>query len=289
MKYLHWCKGANKISAQHGGATRRETCLCRAATTPCATSFASAPTTSWTATSSMASLIDTAATRKGRTRCTLYVFRRRCRVLHPPSPLRSIARSFVAAADAAAPRLAFVYDRSRLRLRSLRVLSLPLLDRLPLWQSMYTGIERRYALVGLFDWRIVDAAANGEVASRWPISTSIRAASCQTARRSSSIWQRSSARINGVYSLVRAAAGPLPLVACGDTNCFAWDASQAERDLVSLLSPLERHHGAVDAHDFASIGPTHYFARANEPQLAHKIAVAFGKLGVDFPRRGMML
>ena len=54
-----------------------------------------------------------------------------------------------AAADAAAPRLAFVYDRSRLRLRSLRVLSLPLLDRLPLWQSMYTGIERRYALVGL--------------------------------------------------------------------------------------------------------------------------------------------
>ena len=27
------------------------------------------------------------------------------------------------------------------------------------------------------------------------------------------------------------------------------------------------------------------FARANEPKLAHQVAVAAGKLGVDFPRR----
>ena len=201
-----------------------------------------------------------------------------------PAIAAALGCSFVAAADAAAPRLAFVYDRSRLRLRSLRVLSLPLLDRLPLWQSMYTGIERRYALVGLFDWRSARSSKwRGRVAlANFHLDTGGELPN-RTAQLEHLAKELGANKRRLLFG--RAAAGPLPLVACGDTNCFAWDAAQAERDLVSLLSPLERHHGAVDAHDFASIGPTHYFARANEPQLAHKIAVAFGKLGVDFPRR----
>ncbi len=75
------------------------------------------------------------------------------------------------------------------------------------------------------------------------------------------------------------------LIACGDTNCFSFDAAQADRDLAGMLEPLARRHGALDAHAGAAARVTHFFARAHEPSLGHRIAVAFGRLGVDFPRR----
>ena len=74
------------------------------------------------------------------------------------------------------------------------------------------------------------------------------------------------------------------VIACGDTNAFDFRAKEAERALARLLEPLRHHHSVVDAHA-AKPAPTHFFARANEPKLGHRIAVFFGRLGVDFPRR----
>ena len=74
------------------------------------------------------------------------------------------------------------------------------------------------------------------------------------------------------------------LIACGDTNAFEFDASKADAALRSMLSPLRSAHGARDTHA-GSTEATHFFARAREPKIGHRIAVAVGKLGVDFPRR----
>ena len=83
-----------------------------------------------------------------------------------------------------------------------------------------------------------------------------------------------------------AASCGAPLVACGDTNAFSFDAAAAEAALARMVAPLRRAHGAVDAHaDAAEPAATHFFARAHEPKIGHRIAVAVGRLGVDFPRR----
>jgi hypothetical protein len=68
------------------------------------------------------------------------------------------------------------------------------------------------------------------------------------------------------------------LVACGDTNAFAWRRQGAA--LGRLLAPLAAF-GAVDP----GTEPTHFFARQNEPMLPHRIGVLLGKLGLDLPRR----
>ena len=51
-----------------------------------------------------------------------------------------------------------------------------------------------------------------------------------------------------------------------------------------MLRLLFTMHGARDAHA-GSAEATPLFARAREPKLGQKIAVAVGKLGIDFPRR----
>ena len=172
-------------------------------------------------------------------------------------------RRFAIAADPAAPRLAMVYDRTRLRLQRLSLWPLPLLDAVPLWQRVYiSGIDAKQALVGQFvcrhhRWRRItianfhlDAAGDNQH----------RGAQLRT---------------------VAAAIGDdRPVVACGDTNAFTWVRSEAEPALRRMLAPL----AGMDAHAHTP-KDTHFFARAREPKLGHRIAVAFGRLGVDFPRR----
>ena len=51
----------------------------------------------------------------------------------------SLGRGFAVAAHHAAPRLAIVYNRGRLRLRHARTLLLPRLRTIPLWQRAYAG------------------------------------------------------------------------------------------------------------------------------------------------------
>ncbi|HLK93461.1 MAG TPA: hypothetical protein VKZ18_26460 [Polyangia bacterium] len=68
------------------------------------------------------------------------------------------------------------------------------------------------------------------------------------------------------------------LVACGDTNAFSW--RRGRRALDALLAPL-----AAFGADDPEPGPTHRFARQDEPMIPHQIGVVLGKLGIDLPRR----
>ena len=65
----------------------------------------------------------------------------------------TLGRRFVVASHVAEPRLGIVYDRTRLRLRELRVVSLPRLRHMPAWQRLYSRLEKKVALVGLFQRR----------------------------------------------------------------------------------------------------------------------------------------
>jgi endonuclease/exonuclease/phosphatase family metal-dependent hydrolase len=70
------------------------------------------------------------------------------------------------------------------------------------------------------------------------------------------------------------------LVACGDTNAFAW--RRRPETLSSLLAPLAALGARTGDADGAA-RPTHYFARQNEPMLPHRVGVLLGKLGLDIP------
>ena len=62
-----------------------------------------------------------------------------------------------------------------------------------------------------------------------------------------------------------------------------WDWLACERRWYCRYNgPTETHASDVHA---AAPEPTHYFARADEPKIGQRIAVALGRLGVDFPRR----
>jgi len=68
------------------------------------------------------------------------------------------------------------------------------------------------------------------------------------------------------------------VVVCGDTNAFALRGQPAA--LGEILAPFEQM-GARDP----GTEPTHFFARQNEPKLAHRAVVMLGRLGLDLPMR----
>jgi endonuclease/exonuclease/phosphatase family metal-dependent hydrolase len=68
------------------------------------------------------------------------------------------------------------------------------------------------------------------------------------------------------------------VLVCGDTNAFAFRRQPAA--LARVLAPFEAL-GATDPRT----EPTHFFARQNEPKLAHRAVVALGRLGLDMPMR----
>lgn len=186
---------------------------------------------------------------------------------------RCLGRRFAVAAHRATPRLAIVYDRSRLSLRRLRRVSLPLLDRVPLWQRLYAGAtpQRKLALVASF--RLRARRPHGRGGRLTVANFHLDAAGCNSHRA------RQMGRLSDAVG-----ARERPLVACGDTNAFSWLRSNAERELARVLSAMYQRHRARDVHADTPVD-THYFARAEEPKLGQRLAVAFGRFGVDFPRR----
>jgi len=186
---------------------------------------------------------------------------------------RTLGPRFRVLRQPTAPELAVVYDRTRLAARRSCVLYLPLLSRVPLWQRIYTSAsaEQRVALVARF-------APAGRAAGR---------------RRGLTVanFHLDAAgdidhRVQQMRALSHALAvsAANPLVAAGDTNAFSWRVADAEPSLARVLRPLATRHGALDA-CAAGRAVTHYMSRAREPKLGHRIAVAAGRLGVDFPRR----
>ncbi|KAL1530771.1 hypothetical protein AB1Y20_001669 [Prymnesium parvum] len=188
------------------------------------------------------------------------------------SILLALGRRFRSLRLRAAPRLLLVYDRTVLTPLRARAVRLPALRRVPLWQRLYTGAEQKRALLAHFAVRRrrralavanfhLDAAGENEH----------RGAQLEALGRA-------------VATEASLRSRRLPLLACGDTNAFTWLRRHAESDLRRMLEPLRRGHGARDAHAHRPVD-THFFARANEPKLGHRIAVAAGKVGIDFPRR----
>ena len=192
----------------------------------------------------------------------------------------ALGRHFAVATHVGAPRLAVVYDRLRLRLCGLKLVLLPKLEgAVPLLQRLYTGVEQKHAIIGDFRCRGRGAWRARRVAlANFHLDTA----------------GYNSHRTGQMAALARALDGrrrDRSMFACGDTNCFTWDATTSEDALARMIAPFKRRHGAVDAHAVRMPRPallrrpTHYFARAHEPKLGHRIAVAAGKLGIDFPRR----
>lgn len=202
---------------------------------------------------------------------------------------------FVVASCKSSPRMAIVYDRTMMQLCELQTVPLPLLSHVPLWQRFYTSgkPEQRLALIGKFQmWphcrrqfaelKIanfhLDAA--GDNAHRTAQLRALVSALDSEELPLSPVVPALPGRRTALHGRKRRSA----VVLCGDTNAFDFDENISEQALHGMLAPVRTRLGAVDAH--ASIPQaTHFFARADEPKLGQRIAVAFGRLGVDFPRR----
>lgn len=182
---------------------------------------------------------------------------------------RALGPRFAVGEHAGAPRLSIVYDRSVLTLRRLHVLSLQRLDHVPLLQRLYTSCtpETKQALIARFTLR-----GHGRALTVANFHLDTAGYNAHRKAQVRSLSNALSTRLNR------------PLIACGDTNAFVWYRSEAEPALRKVLAPLLHRHSAVDVHAHKPVD-THFFARANEPKLGQQLAVAFGKLGVDFPRR----
>lgn len=185
----------------------------------------------------------------------------------------ALGRQFVVASHPGARRLAIVFDGTHLRLRKLRIHLLPRLAHVPAWQRLYAGskVQQKYALVGRFMWR-----RNGRCRAK-PLTVVNLHLDAAGDLRHRTVQTRS-------LATALETRRDQPLIACGDTNAFTWVAATAERALRQVLQPLHRRHRLIDPHA-SQPQPTHFFARAHEPKLGQRIAVAFGRLGVDFPRR----
>ncbi|MBX3155119.1 MAG: hypothetical protein KF773_03895 [Deltaproteobacteria bacterium] len=157
---------------------------------------------------------------------------------------------------------AIVYDASRVRIADVRFVELPRLPRLTALQRWVLGRSeplQRYAQVVAFElvetgraFTVVNFHLDcvGELAHR----------------------QAQLARVQRELEHPR---WPRPTIACGDTNAFALRRQRAA--LAWVLAPL----GIPDV----GHRPTHWFARAREEELSHRVAVALGRLGLDLPHR----
>jgi endonuclease/exonuclease/phosphatase family metal-dependent hydrolase len=155
-----------------------------------------------------------------------------------------------------------VYDSSRVQLAELRLLELPRLSRLSLLQRWVLGQReplQRHAQLASF--RVVATQRRFTV-----VNFHLDCVGALDHRRAQV------ARLRRELERLR---WPGNIVACGDTNAFA-----LRRQLSALawvLAPL----------GFADVGrrPTHWFARAREEALSHRMAVALGRVGIDLPHR----
>jgi endonuclease/exonuclease/phosphatase family metal-dependent hydrolase len=166
--------------------------------------------------------------------------------------------------DEACPGLALIADGRRLACGATGIIPLPRLASLSWFERRYIlggKTKQKYAL-----WAELRAGAGAPFTA---VSFHLDTAGGQRQRAVQ------------MAALAAALAGrglERRLVACGDTNAFAW--RRGRRGLDALLAPLAAF-GAADP----ETRPTHRFARQDEPMIPHQIGVALGKLRIDLPRR----
>ncbi len=161
--------------------------------------------------------------------------------------------------------VALVYDARALACRNASLVPLPRLESLSWFERLYIRggkTRQKHALIAEFHTR-----GSG---SRF-------GAACFHLDSAGSNRHRRR-QIQAIADDLRARGLERRFVACGDTNAFA-----VRRQLEALrgvLAPFSAH----GAHD-PETAPTHYFARQEEPLLAHRACVLAGRLGLDLPRR----
>ena len=166
--------------------------------------------------------------------------------------------------DDGCPGLAFVVDARVLSCRATGIIPLPRLASLSWFERRYIvggKTKQKYAL-----WAELQADGGPPftaVGFHLDTAGGHRQRAAQVAALTAALVERGLAR---------------RLVACGDTNAFAW--RRGRRRLDALLAPFEAL-GATDP----ETTPTHHFARQREPPLPHRIGVALGRLGIDIPLR----
>jgi len=182
--------------------------------------------------------------------------------MHASAIAEALGPSYAYLCDAAYERLAVIYDRERVDLVDSSLVPLPKLERLSWFERMYIvggKTSQKYAQVAVFQPR------EGEpiVAANFHLDTA-------------GTNEHRAGQVAAIADALRARGRRV--IACGDTNAFSFRHQvDTLRSVISALEPL----GAVDPETAA----THFFSRANEPKLVHRLGVLVGKLGVDVPGR----
>lgn len=175
----------------------------------------------------------------------------------------ALGASYRVLCDRRAPRLATIYNSDVLECVDHVICDLPRLERLTRFERLYIAggeVTTKHAQIAAF------RRAGGETFTA--VNFHLDTAGTNRHRR------------DQVAAIAAAldARGVRRVIACGDTNAFAWRDQLAS--LRRVLGPLQQR-GAADP----GRRPTHYFARLREPKLTHRAAAALGRLGIDLPRR----
>jgi endonuclease/exonuclease/phosphatase family metal-dependent hydrolase len=185
---------------------------------------------------------------------------------HAPTIAQSLGEHYEQLCHDDAPRLAMVFDGAGLRCVDHLAIPLPKLASLSWFERLYIAggkTRQKHAQVAVF------RPATGEpfAVANFHLDTAgdNRHRGAQVATIAEQLGQPGwSDRV----------------IACGDTNAFTRGRRRHLAALSELLAPLTAL-GAVDP----DTAPTHFFARQNEPKLAHQTGRLLGKLGIDLPRR----
>jgi endonuclease/exonuclease/phosphatase family metal-dependent hydrolase len=185
------------------------------------------------------------------------------RGLHGRQVARALGPSFVHLSEPDDPSVSLVIDGARLRVRHCALVPLPRLGRLSWFERRFIAGGRttqRHALIAVLEPRDAPAIAVASFHLETAGDNAHRRA--QVAALGEALRRRAAARV----------------VACGDTNCFAIRRGRHAAVLDEVLAPL-------GARPCGPTGPTHYFARGDEPLLPHQLGVLLGRFGLDWPLR----
>jgi len=163
------------------------------------------------------------------------------------------------------PGLCIIYDSRRLICRSRAIVPLPRLAALSWFEKLYIiGGQTKQKYVLLAEMQARDGGA-------------AFATVCFHLDTAGGNAHRLT-QVRAIAAALESRGFGPRLIACGDTNAFAWRRQPAA--LATLLAPLTEL-GATDP----EVAPTHFFARQNEPKVPHRVGVLLGKVGLDLPRR----
>jgi hypothetical protein len=187
--------------------------------------------------------------------------------LHGARIAAGLGAEFRLLTDPVDPSVSIVYDGDALECSDRALVRLPSLERL-------SWLERRYIRGGVPDRRHAHVARLRVAGSKRHLAVASFHLDCAGTNAH---------RFSQVEVLAKALGGfgRGPIVACGDTNTFTLRRGRQRQVLDRVLKPLTAIGVRIGGHH----RPTHFFARIDEPFLAHRIGRWLGRRGIDWPLR----